>query len=133
MRKFAVMAGALLLFGCAEQVKNSWVRADGQSIRQSPAFMQQYETDSMICNGETQRANLQSTAYCQGIAGCAVAGAVRGNQLQTVANGCMAQRGYVLVPEDQAEAKAAELRALQPPPPVVAAAEPPKRKPPGAR
>jgi hypothetical protein len=129
MRMFAMLAGALLLFGCAQQVKQSWVRLDGQSIRENPLFLQQYETDSMICTGETQKANLQSNAYCQGIAGCVVAGAVRGNQLQTVANGCMAQKGYVLVPEDQAAAKAAELRAMQPPTPVVATVEPVKRKP----
>ena len=59
-----------------------WLRTDGQSGRTNPALAQQFETDKASCMDQGQV-----------------------NQL------CMAHRGYILVPESQAEAKAAELRA----------------------
>ncbi|MCP4381539.1 MAG: hypothetical protein GY798_09015, partial [Hyphomicrobiales bacterium] len=59
-----------------------WLRTDGQSGRTNPALAQQFEADKASCSDRGQV-----------------------NQL------CMTHRGYVLVPESQAEAKAAEFRA----------------------
>ena len=59
-----------------------WLRTDGQSGRNNPALAQQFEIDKASC---TDRGQV--------------------NQL------CMTHRGYILVPQSQVEAKAAELRA----------------------
>ena len=80
--------GALALGACAttnpapRSEIGVWVRTDGQSGRTNPALAQQFEADR---------------------AACMFAGEPDRN--------CMAGRGYVLVPQSQAEAKAAELRA----------------------
>lgn len=130
MRKsvaFLLMVG---LLGCAPQVKSLWIRADGQTGRDSPAVEQQFAMDKAVCEGEMQKANMSGSNYCQGLAGCVVAGAVRGQQMETVGKGCMAERGYMLVPEPEAEAKAAELRSIAAnnrPAPVPQVAPPPKK------
>lgn len=59
-----------------------WLRTDGQSGRDNPAIAQQFEVDKAAC----------------------MAG---GEPDRT----CMAARGYVLVRADQAEMRAAQLRA----------------------
>jgi len=59
-----------------------WVRTDGRSGRDDPALQAQFQKDEAYCSDR---------------------GKV--NQL------CMNSRGYVLVPESQAAAKAAEFRA----------------------
>lgn len=85
-----IVASAALLAGCmstgsVQQTAGNqgiWLRTDGQSGRTNPALAQQFEVDRASCTDQGQV-----------------------NQL------CMAHRGYILVPESQAEAKAAELRA----------------------
>jgi hypothetical protein len=42
----------------------------------------------------------------------AIAAQERANSADAVARGCMAEKGYLLVPEDQAEEKRAELAAV---------------------
>ena len=59
-----------------------WVRTDGRSGRDDPALQAQFQKDQAYCSDRGQV-----------------------NQL------CMNSRGYVLVPESQAAAKAAEFRA----------------------
>jgi hypothetical protein len=58
----------------------AWVRTDGRKIADDPALLQQGRTDIAACN-----ANLDNGSPTDG------------------ARGCMAQKGYVLVPRDQAE------------------------------
>ncbi len=63
-----------------------WVRSDGQSGRDNPALAAQFNTDK---------------------AACTFGGSAEPDR------SCMDQRGYLLVPADQAAAKAAELRAAK--------------------
>ena len=88
----AAALAALMLTGCAGPiaesggisgvVKGVWLRTDGQSGRDNPAIAQQFEVDKAAC----------------------MAGAEPDRT-------CMAARGYVLVRADQAESRAAQLRA----------------------
>jgi hypothetical protein len=111
-------AGALALAGCAQPIKTVWLRTDGQNMRANPTLVQQFEVDQTICAGETSKANMSGTAICRGASDCLITSINREIDAKSVAQGCMAQKGYLNVPEDQAEAKAAELRALQPPAPA---------------
>lgn len=61
-----------------------WLRSDGQSGRENPSLAVIFESDK---------------------AACTPAGTAEPDR------GCMASRGYVLVPASQAAAKAAEFRA----------------------
>jgi hypothetical protein len=62
-----------------------WLRTDGQSGRDNPALAAKFESDK---------------------AACTVQGGIQ--------RACMTQRGYVLVPQEQAAATAAQLRAQNP-------------------
>jgi hypothetical protein len=120
-----------------------YLRADGQMAAGDPVLQQQFEMDRTICQGDMQKANLSGvTLSGGGLAGLAAA-ADRGQAAGQVAQGCMAERGYVLVREDQAPAKQQELSAIAaekarreavaaapPPPPPKQAAAKPKPKPP---
>jgi hypothetical protein len=66
-----------------------WVRTDGQSGKANPALADQFSKDREACGVSAQADNT------------ALLGA----------RDCMAKRGYVLVPADQAEATAAKFRA----------------------
>ena len=99
MRPIAIATiAALVLSGCAGPTvappvgygmppagpaeKGIWLRADGQSGKNNPAIVQQFAADKAACSNGID-----------------------------VDRACMAQRGYLLVPESQVETKAAELRA----------------------
>ena len=90
-----VTALGLALVGCADPnaaaldtglspttVKGIWLRTDGQSGRDNPAIAEQFSADKAACA-----------------------------TVLDVDRACMAERGYLLVPESQVETKAAELRA----------------------
>ena len=62
-----------------------WLRTDGQSGRDNPALANQFESDKAAC---TVPSGIQRA--------------------------CMTQRGYILVPPEQAAATAAQLRAQNP-------------------
>ena len=62
--------------------KGIWLRTDGQSGKNNPAIAQQFAADKAACA-----------------------------TVVDIDRACMAQRGYLLVPESQVETKAAELRA----------------------
>jgi hypothetical protein len=66
-----------------------WVRTDGQSGKANPALADQFSKDREACGVSAQADNAALLA----------------------ARDCMAKRGYVLVPADQAEATAARFRA----------------------
>jgi hypothetical protein len=107
---------ALLLCGalaaCAQQPKVAWLRVDGQRATGNPVLAQQFEMDRTMCMGQMQRANLSGVAVYQGGIYGAIARQERDQAVGDVATGCMAEKGYVKVPEEQAEAKHAELAAI---------------------
>jgi hypothetical protein len=89
-----IVVAAALLGGCASLpppssaprvIPGVWLRSDGQSGRDNPALAQQFEIDKAACTGP---------------------GSPEPDRT------CMGQRGYILVPQDQAAAKAAELRSM---------------------
>jgi hypothetical protein len=88
-----------------------WIRTDGQRITENPAFAQKFEVDKTVCEGEMQKANLSGAQFCRGLADCIIQGQQRGSAVGIVGKGCMADRGYVLVPEDEAPSRLAEFRA----------------------
>lgn len=122
LRFAAVVACVLVLTSCAvkPEVKMVNIRTDGQSIRGNPALTQQFEIDKAICEGEVSKANLGGTQLCRGIVDCAVQSEQRGQGLTVVGRGCMAQRGYIYVPEPEMDERLAALRAAQPRPAVAA-------------
>jgi len=110
--QFVAVTAAVLVAGCAAAPKMTWVRVDGQRARENPILTTQFEVDSTSCLGERNKANLSGVTVAQGgIAGIAAA-AERGAAADSVQRGCMAEKGYLLVQEDQAEAKNAELAAV---------------------
>lgn len=98
MRTLAITSAivGLALMGCADPnlasrrdpglsptgEKGIWLRTDGQSGRNDPAIAGEFAADKAACATVIE-----------------------------VDRACMAQRGYLLVPESQVEAKAEELRA----------------------
>ena len=92
------LVGTLVLAGCAAPtvgpnarygataasptVKGIWLRKDGRSGKDDPVMARQFQLDKASCNAGT-----------------------------TVDTPCMAQRGYLLVPESEVEVRALELRA----------------------
>ena len=106
---------ALLLSSCATPPPPDppvWVRTDGQSTHDNPAFQQQFEIDETVCRGQAQQAGMSAApVYTNNIIDAAIVANVRQGQITDVVQGCMASRGYILVPTSQAAAKAAELRA----------------------
>ncbi len=88
------------------------VRMDGQRITESPVLAHGYEADHTICRGETQKANLSKTKhYYGGVAGIAES-LDQAQAAGDVYAGCMAQRGYAMVKEEEAEAKRAQYSAV---------------------
>lgn len=109
-----LLVSSVLLAGCAAPPPPKvWVRTDGQSTKENPALMQQFELDKTICLGEAQKANLSAgTNYYGGFAG--VAEQMRRNEATvSVAQGCMAQRGYALVEQDRALEVSASFAATE--------------------
>ena len=98
LRIGCVLLASATLTGCANefpqpQPKMVWLRLDGQRGVGSPALTQQFETDRTACLGGTQQVNGPSQA------------------VDAPAKACMAEKGYIQVAEDQAEAKSQELAA----------------------
>lgn len=110
--KKIALVGLLVLCGCAvhPEVPEVWVRTDGLGILDSPARKQQADIDQIVCAGEVQKANLSGTQVCRGVAGCVLQAAMRDGALGTVARGCMAQKGYVMIPADQVVAYSLQAR-----------------------
>lgn len=107
------MTAALLLSACAQQPKMLWVRGDGQRTAGDPVMVHQFEMDRTMCQGEMQKANLSGVTLTRGGLAGAVAAADRDEAAGQVGNGCMASKGYVLVREDEAEAKRVQFAAIE--------------------
>lgn len=89
-----------------------WMRTDGQSAANDPVLAQQFQVDKTICLGEREKADLSGVTVTQGgIAGLAAA-VNRSNEADAVGQGCMAQKGYMLVREDQAAAMQQQFAAI---------------------
>lgn len=143
MRTVALLSVAVALTACASPPHTIYLRTDGQDIAGDPVLRQQLDTDQTICQGEQQKASLGGKMLAGQGWDQVVAAANRSDAAGQVGQGCMAAKGYVLVPEDQAAAKRQELAAVAaekarreaaaapPPPPVVPqhAALKPKPKP----
>ena len=110
--RFAYGALALLCVGCATQPKVLWIRADGQRITGNPALSQQVDIDKTICHGEASKADMSGAVIDRGGFAGAMNDVRREQEGNAVATGCMAQRGYVLVPEAQADERLAEAAAM---------------------
>jgi hypothetical protein len=105
-----VIASAVI--GCAQQPKTVWLRTDGRVAANDPVMSRQFEVDSTVCSGDTGKAGL--TALNPGSSDRNYNTAVareRGALSNNVMRGCMAEKGYVLVREDEVPAKAAEFAA----------------------
>jgi hypothetical protein len=99
LRIGAILLASATLAGCAhEQPPMVWLRLDGQRGAGNLVLTQQFETDQTICLGKTRQGNERSQV------------------VDAVAKDCMAEKGYIQVPEDQAEVKSQELTAIQPTP-----------------
>ena len=95
LRLGRVLLASATLVGCTyelslPQPQMVWLRLDGQRGTENPVLAQQFETDRTACLGATQQAN---------------------EPVGAVAKDCMAAKGYIQVPEDQAEAKSQQLAA----------------------
>lgn len=98
LRLWRVLLMSTTLAGCTYELSQPqpqmvWLRLDGQRGTGNPVLAQQFETDRTACLGAPQHANEPSQA------------------VDAVAKDCMAAKGYIQVPEDQAEAKSQELAA----------------------
>jgi hypothetical protein len=124
MRISATILLGLMLAGCATQPTMTWIRADGQRSANNAVLHQQFEMDKTVCQGEMQKANLSGVTFAGGGIAGAVAAANRNDAVGQVARGCMAEKGYVLVAEEEAEQKRAELAAISAQKASAAAAQP---------
>ena len=94
-----VIAGAVSACAQEEPVTQVWLRSDGKSPANDVVVSRQFEVDRTVCSGG-------KVGYYNG-----VAGAERGALSADVMRGCMAQKGYVLVREDELQRKSAEFAA----------------------
>lgn len=108
----AAVSAVLLVSGCAAAPKMLYLRADGQRVKDNPVLMTQGELDAAACLGERNKASLSGVTVASGGLYGIAAAAERSAAADTVQRGCMAEKGYLLVPEDQAEQKQAELAAI---------------------
>jgi hypothetical protein len=108
----AVLAAATLAACATAPPPMLWVRTDGQRATVNPVLASQAEIDRTVCLGERQKATLSGVTIANGGFAAALAAQERGSSADAVARGCMAEKGYLLVPADQADAKAAELAAV---------------------
>jgi hypothetical protein len=85
---------------------------DGQRASGNPVLTEQFDVDKTICLGERQKAALSGVTVASGGLAAGLAAQDRTNSADAVARGCMAEKGYLLVPAEQADSKQAELAAV---------------------
>lgn len=106
---------AVAVTGCATApppVQKVWVRTDGQRSADNPALKQEFELAKTACFGQANAAGLSGTQLCRGPVDCSIQADQRTSAQISVLEGCMADRGYTWVREDQAEAVAEQNRAI---------------------
>ncbi len=92
----------IALSACAEGPRLVPIRMDGQSIGSNPVLQQAFETDRTVCVGEARKASLSGTTFASGGIAGAIAQAERDDAVRDVMAGCMAQKGYKMVPHSVA-------------------------------
>lgn len=110
MRRVALVLAAITLSGCA--TKTIYLLADGRAPGTDPVLNQQFEMDRTVCQGELQKANLSGVTFGGGGWAGVAAQANRNAAAGQVGQGCMAEKGYVLVKEDEMAAKQQDLAAV---------------------
>ena len=115
--KWGVLCGMLAAAGCQTTDaydQSIWVRTDGQKMSENAALNAAFDVDSTVCTGEVQKAAVGAPViYYQGLAGAISASMISDQRTAgyiAIMKGCMAQKGYVLVPLKDAEVVAAEFR-----------------------
>lgn len=110
-----------LLAACqtqAPQEQYLWVRTDGRSGAADPALTAQYEIDRTVCFGEVQKSAAGAPViYYSGLDGAISAAMLQSQYTKVyvdIMKGCMAGRGYLMVPASQAAAVAESLRKNAP-------------------
>jgi hypothetical protein len=106
LRKAIVFIGvALMISGCqtaAQKPEKMWMRVDGKRTAGNAKFEQEFYLAGKICTGRAGGvAAGASPIYYSGIGGAISAGIVaneRQQALMAMMEGCMAEKGYVLVP-----------------------------------
>jgi hypothetical protein len=113
-------AGILaVLLGCQTTAKEELiaVRTDGQKMSGNPALVAQGDLDRTICFGEVQKvAGAADPIYYQGLAGAIGAAIIVGQKQKAyfdIYRGCMAQKGYVIVPIKEAPVVAEGFRKMR--------------------
>jgi len=144
MRRLSVIAARVaavclltaLVAACATQqeAKKIWLRSDGQRDAGNPALIEQFEVANSLCLNEREKISMLLPMIEQsGLPGL-LANQEREADLSDIHARCMSKQGYLLVPENQAEAKRQELMAAeaarksQQPPPAPARKPAPRTK-----
>ena len=99
--------GAVLLGGCDATPDWGWKRTDGQSAREDPALMRQFQTDRSACLGAPHQAGIVGATAEQGSPSGTMR-SMRDNQAMDVIQECMARKGYVRVPRREMDDGLAE-------------------------
>lgn len=113
LKEVVVLAlGAVLLCGCVSRqpdVTYEWVRADGRDANTNSALFQQRRIDATICVGEMNKSKAEMPpAYSPNMFEQVGMEINQTRTLDAVVSGCMAEKGYLLVPADQVAATRAE-------------------------
>ena len=110
----AIVCAGAFIGGCAENAPNRAVivRIDGQPIPGNPVLKHAYDVDEAICKGEMQKANLSGVTLTNGGLAGLVSQIERQAAVTEVMRGCLAQKGYVVVREDEAATKNVEFQAI---------------------
>ncbi len=111
-KKLTALLSALLFSGCMHHEPMQAIRLDGSRIRGDVVATQDFEIARAVCTADMQKANLSGVTFGGGGIASAVARAERGNAADDVFKGCMAQKGYAIVPANQAEQAVAHYRAV---------------------
>lgn len=105
-----LIAGAATLSACQTTQQSTseemvWMRTDGKRMTGHQKLLAEYKVAATICEGETAKAAANMPPiYWRGLFGAMQAAAVQTENektLLTVAKGCMAEHGYILVPKSQ--------------------------------
>lgn len=105
-RMLALACTVLGLSSCASPPPpRVLIRTDGQHVTGNAALEQQVLIDKTVCGGDAQKADLSAgTNYYGGIIAHSIEENRRGQAAVGVFEGCMASKGYVMAPADQAQA-----------------------------
>ena len=85
-----------------------WMRVDGQQGKGNPALEQEFEIARTACLGDSQKANMSGVT----LGGDYSAAFARGQAASDVFKGCMAEKGYLMVPASEVQERAAAARAI---------------------